>query len=194
MSGRLHGEDRVTVTVPAAGWFAPDDGSVAKDLGDGDRVTVVTVPGDYYTMPRDICDWQIDDADLRGNYWPSTADEFMAHLAEQTYDTPDGASTRDFSAPEDITVDGSHGQRIRYAYPDSDVDACDEQRFCILQDRDSWGCLLSHQEPGSLDTIWVVDPPANRNYLLVVAASGSPGPALRDEVDTLVNSMTFYVE
>lgn len=201
VGGRLHGEDRVTVTVPAAGWFAPDKGwfqpdkgSVTKDLG-GDDVTVAIVPGDYYTMPPNICNWQGDDADPAGEkYWPSTADELVAYLTEQTYDTPDGSAPRDLSAPEDITVGGSHGQRISYTYPDSDASACDEQRFCILQDRDGWGCLLSHQGPGSLDTLWVVDPPENRNYLLVVAASGSPSPALRDEVDTLVNSMTFYNE
>ena len=148
MGDRLHGEDRVTVTVPAAGWFAANRGSVTKELGDDVAVTVV--PGDYYSMPRDICDWQVDDVDLRGNYWPGAADELVAYLTEQTYDTPDGASTRDLPAPEDITIGGSHGQRISYSYPDSDASTCDEQRFCILQDRDGWGCLLSRQEPGAL--------------------------------------------
>jgi hypothetical protein len=196
MGSRWHGEDRVTVTIAAPGWLAPDEGSLTKDLGGGDRVTLVVVPGDYYTMPRNICNWQIDDAELREKYWPGTADEFVAYLAEQPYDSPDGSLTRDFSAPEDITIDGSHGQRIRQtatAYPDSDPNPCDEQRYCSLQDRDSWGCLLSHPEPGALDTLWVVDPPENdRNYLLVVAASGSPSPALRDEMNTLVNSIKFF--
>jgi hypothetical protein len=197
MGGQLHGEDRVTVTIPAPGWFAPDEGSLTKDLGGGDRVTVVVVPGDYYTVPRNICNWQIDDADLRATRMPQTANELVAYLAEQPYGWPDGSLTRDFSAPEDITIDGSHGQRIMDAvpeYPDSDPNACDEQRFCTLQDRDSWGCLLSHPEPGALDTLWVVDPPENRNYLLVVASSGLPDTVLRTEMNAIVNSMTFYVE
>ena len=87
-----------------------------------------------------------------------------------------------------------HGQRITYAYPDGDATACDAQRFCLLQDRDTWNCLLSDQESGAIDTLWVVDPPENRNYLLVVVASGSPSPALRDEVNALVGSIKFYVE
>lgn len=192
MGGRWHGEDRVTVTIPAPGWFAADQASVTKVVGGGDRVTVTVVPGDYYSMPRNICDPRMGEF-----YETSTADQFVAGLAEQTYDTPDGSLTREFSAPEDITIDGSHGQLIRQtatAYPDSDPKACDEQRYCSLKDRDFAGCLLSHPEPGALDTLWVVDPPENRNYLLVVVATGSPSPALRDEMNTLVNSMKFYVE
>ena len=54
-------EDRVTVTIPAPGWFAePDEGSLTKDLGGNDRVTVVKVPGDHYRVPRNICNWQTD--------------------------------------------------------------------------------------------------------------------------------------
>ena len=195
MGSQLHGEDRVTVTIPAQGWFAPDGGSVTKDLGGDNRVTVVVVPGDYYQVPRSSCDWQID-ADQRDTRMPQTADELVAYLAEQTYDTPDGSLTRDFLA-EDITIDGSRGQRIldiALEYPDSDASACDAQRFCALQDRDGWGCLLSHQEPGALDTLWVVEPPANRNYLLVVASSGRPDAGLRAEMNAIVSSMTFYVE
>ena len=193
--GPQHGEDRVTVTIPAPGWFAPDGGSVTKDLGGDGRVTVEVVLGDYYQVPRNICNWQIFDADLRATRMPQTADELVAYLVEQTYDTPDGSLTRDFSAPEDITIDGRPGQRIMDAvpeYPDSDPNACDEQRFCTLQDRDGWMCLLSHPEPGALDTLWIVDPPGNRNYLLIVASSGSPNAELRSEMNAIVNSMTFY--
>jgi hypothetical protein len=199
MGDQWHGEDRVTVTIPAPGWFAPDAGSVTKDLGGGDSVTVVVLPGDYYRMPRNACDWQIDDPDLRETYWPENADGFVAYFGEQPYDTPGGSATRDFSAPVDVTVDGSHGQRITGLvpdYPGGDPNACDEQRFCTVQDRDGWGCLLPHSEPGSLDTLWVVDPPEGRNYYLVVAASYWPttSSGLLEEVNTLVDSMTFYVE
>jgi hypothetical protein len=193
-----HGEDRVTVTIPTHGWFAPDEGSLTKDLGGGDRVTVVVAPGDYYTVPRDICDWATGDAVPEEKRFPGTADEVVAYLAGQTFDTPDGPITRDFSAAEDITIDGSHGLRIMDAapeYPSSDPGACDEERYCTLQDRDGAGCLLSHPEPGALDTLWVVEPDGeDRIYFLVVTSSGSPSAGLRDEMHALVDSMTFFVE
>jgi len=196
--GRQHGEDRVTVTIPAPGWFAPDAGSLTKDLGGGNRVTVVVVPGDHYTLPYSTCDWQLDDPDVREKYFPNTADEFVAFVAGQTYDQLGGSLTREFTAPEDITIDGSHGQRIVSAvreYPDSDPAACDEQRFCTVQDRDGWGCLLSHPEPGALDTLWVIDPPDTASiYYLVVASTGSPSSALRGEMNAIVDSMTFFDE
>ncbi|HEU5202869.1 MAG TPA: hypothetical protein VFU17_01095 [Candidatus Limnocylindrales bacterium] len=191
--GRPHGEDRVTVTIPAPGWFAPDEGSLTKDLGGGNRVTVVVVPGDYYTVPRSICNWQTDEQ----KRFPPSVEAFVDFLAEQTYDTPDESLTREFSAPEDLTIDGYFGQRIMNAvqeYPDSDPSACDEQRFCTLQDRDGFGCVLSHPEPGTLDTIWVVHPGENRLYFLVVASTGRPDPELRAEMNAMVNSMTFYVD
>lgn len=197
MGSQLHGEDRVTVTIPAPGWFAPDELSVTKDLGGGDSVTVVVLPGDHYTVPRNICNWQIDDVDQRDPRFAQSANELVAFITEQTYDWPDGSLTREFSTPEDITIDGSHGQRIvdvAAAYPDSDPIGCDEQQFCTLQDRDGWGCLLSHPEPGALDTLWVVDPPDGRNYRLVVASSGTPDAGLRAEMNTLVNSMVFSID
>jgi hypothetical protein len=193
-----HGEDRVMVTIPAPGWFAPDAGSLTKDLGGGDRVTVAVVPGDYYTMPPNTCDWRVP-FDQRENFMPTTADEFVAYLAGQTYDAPDGSRTRAFSAPDDVTIAWEHGQRIVQAvraYPDSDPSACDEQRFCSVLDRDNVECLLSHREPGALDTLWVVEPGLGnrRIYFLVVAATGSPSAGLREEMNTLVSSMTFHVD
>lgn len=194
--GEQHGEDRVTVTIPDAGWFAPDTGSLTKDLGDGDRVTVVVLPGDYYALPLSTCDWQIEDADLRETHGPESADDFVAFVAGQPYDA-NGQRTRAFSDAVDITIDGMHGQRIVTAWRDvSGVEpsACDEQRYCTVQDRDGWSCLLSHSSPSLMDTLWVVNPPEGRNYYLVVASTGTPSPGLRAEMNMLVESMTFYAD
>jgi hypothetical protein len=161
-------------------------------------VTVVLLPGDHYTLPYSTCDWQLDDRDLKEKYFPATADEFVAFVAAQTYDELDGSLTRAFSDPESITVDGSHGQRIVNAvreYPAADPNACDEQRFCTVKDRDDWECLLEHPEPGTLDTLWVVDAPRSvRNYYLVVASTGAPSTELRAEMNAIVDSMTFVRE
>ena len=191
------GEDRVWVTLTAPGWFASDSGSLTKDLGGGDRVTVVVVPGDYYTMPRSLCNWRTGDIDQRDEYLPATADGFVADLAAQTYDLPAGSRTRALSAPEDVTVSYSHGQRIVQTareYPESDASACDQGRFCTLKDRDRFDCLISDTEPGAIDTLWAADPAPSRPYLLVIAAYGSPSPGLREEMNSLVSSMTFYIE
>jgi hypothetical protein len=188
-------EDRVTVTIPAPGWSAePDEGSLTKDLGGDDRVTVVTVPGDHYRVPRDVCKWQTDpildpDAD-RG---ADTVDELVAYLAEQTYDTPEGSLTRELSTPVAITIDGHPGQSVTGAIPGSDPDGCDEQRYCSLLDRDGGQCLLSHLEPNALVTLWISTWTDRNPALWVVAASHWPttGSELRAEMNAIVDSMTW---
>lgn len=97
-------EDRVTVTIPASGWFAePDEASVTKDLGGDDRVTIVTVPGDHYRVPENICNWQAGSASDPHTFDPqyrsaSTVDELVSYLSEQTFDShehPEGTLPRD---------------------------------------------------------------------------------------------------
>lgn len=187
-------EDRVTVTIPAPGWFAePDDGSLTKDLGGDDRVTVVTVPGDHYQVPANICNWHAGS----GLPDPSTeplgpVNELVAYLTLQTYDA-DGSLTRDLSAPVDIIIDGHPGQSVTGAVPDIDPNGCDEQRFCSLTDRDGYQCLLPHLEPNALVTFWISAPPDRNPALWVVAASYWPatGSELRAEMNAIVDSMTW---
>lgn len=190
-------EDRVTVTIPAPGWFAePDEGSLTKDLGGDDRVTVVTVPGDHYQVPENICNWQAG-SDLVPSDEPDgglRAHELVAYLGEQTYDTPEGSLTRDLSAPVVITIDGQPGDSVTGAVPDIDPSGCDGQRFCSLLDQDGVECLLPHLEPNALVTFWILDHP-DRN-LWVVAATYWPttGSELRAEMNAIVDSMTILNE
>ena len=105
------------MTVPAPGWFAePDEGSLTKDLGGDDRVTVMTVPGDHFQVPRDICNWQTS-RELDGVRIAASVDELVAYLAEQTYDTAEGSLTRDLSTPVEITIGGHPGQSIMGVVP-----------------------------------------------------------------------------
>jgi hypothetical protein len=188
-------EDRVTVNIPGPGWFAePGEGSLTKDLGGDDRVTVVTVPGDHYRVPRNICNWQgTDDPGYRSA--EGSVDNLVAYLAEQTYDAP-GSRTRDLSAPVAITLGGHPGQSITGAVPGSDPDGCDQQRFCSLLDRDGDQCLLPHLEPNALVTLWISAPPDRNPPLWVVAASYWPatGSELRAEMNAIVDSMTIIHE
>ena len=189
-------EDRVTVTIPAPGWFAaPDEGSLTKALGGDDRVTVVTVPGDHYRVPRDICNWQTDEQTTPFRI-AGTVDELVAYLEEQTYETPEGSLTRDLSTPVEITIDGHLGQSITGPVPGSDPAGCDEQRFCSLMDRDGGQCLLSHLEPNALVTFWISAPLDRNPPLWVVAASYWPttGSELRAEMNAIIDSMTIPID
>jgi len=193
-----HGDsnDGVTVTIPAPGWFAePDGGSVTKDLGGDDRVTVVLVPGDFYRVPRNICNWLTPDLEQEIRI-ASTVDELVAYLAEQTYDTTEGSLTRELSTPVDITtIDGYAGQSITGvvpAFPYGDPRRCIEQRFCSLLDRDGGLCLLPHLEPNALVTLWIAEGDGH-SCCRVVAASYWPTTRtdLLDEMNAIVDSMTF---
>jgi Tol biopolymer transport system component len=194
-------EDRVTVTIPAPGWFAePDGASVTKDLGDFGLVTVVAVASDHYQVPPNICNWQAGSGPNPStqNRIATTVDEMVAFLSEQTIDA-NGSITRAFLPPEDIVIDGYAGQLILddgpyvSAYP-VDPAGCDDQRFCALLDRDSDQCLLSYLEPGALDMVWIVDLGEDSPHLRVIASFGHPNVEFRPEVVTMVNSMTFHLE
>lgn len=125
-----------------------------------------------------------------------TVEDLLAYLAEQTYDPPEGSLTRELSTPVEITIDGQPGQSITGvvpAYPDSDPDGCDEQRFCSLMDRDGGQCLLPHLEPGALVTLWISAPAGRNPPLWVVAASYWPTTSseLLAEMNAIVDSMTW---
>lgn len=187
-------QDIVTVMIPASGWFAsPDGGSVSKDLGGGNRVTVVVAPHDYYQVPSDTCSWRDGPSRLA-----ETVEDLVGALAAQTYETPGGSVTREFSSPSDIVIDGHAGQAITSVTPvdtTSDPAGCDQQRFCSLLDRDGGTCLLSHLEPGALDTVWVVDGGSLQGGH-VVAASYWPttSPELLAEMNAIVESMNIIDE
>ena len=117
----------------------------------------------------------------------------VAALAAQTYQTPEGSLTRKSSTPVDITIDGEPGQSITLVVPSSDPEDCDEQRSCSLVNRDGV-CWLSHQEPGYVETLWIVqssDTPGGPNPWLVAASYSPTGTSeLRAEVDAIVDSIT----
>lgn len=182
-------EERVTVTIPALGWFVgPGEGSVTKDDRDGYPLTVMTVPGDHFRVPESICNWQTA-TDLVPPNEPVgglRAHELLLFLSQQT-DDPDGLVPRDFAEPVDITIDGQEGNSVTGVLP-SDPLACDEERFCSLLDEDGAQCLLLH-ERNQLVRLWISDSP-DRN-LWVVAATYWPttDPELLAEMDAIVDSM-----
>lgn len=185
-------EDRVPVSIPAPGWFAErDDGALTKDLGGGDRVTIVVVPGDYYNVPEDICSWRSGGALVSPSDGSTDAEALVAVLREQTFDTPQGPRTRDLTDPVDISIDGNRGESVTGALPESAPRGCDERRFCSLLDRDGARCLLPHLEPGALVTFWITDRPGPNSDVIVVAATFWPTTSseLLAETNAIIDSM-----
>jgi hypothetical protein len=186
---------RVAVTIPHEGWSAaPDQGSLT---GGDDRVTVVTVPGDRYQVPLDICEWGTDpDAPPVAPRFAETVDELVAYLAEQTYGAPFvGSLPRNLSAPVDISIDGATGLSVTGPVPVSPPGGCNQGRFCSLLDEQGDRCLLSHREANDLVTLWILDH-EDLDHLWVVAATynWATGSQLRSEMRDIVNSMTVVNE
>jgi hypothetical protein len=182
-------EERLTVTIPAPGWYAePDEASLTKDDEEDYPVTVVTVPGDHYQVPENICSWQAGN-DLVSPNEPSgglRAHELLLYLSQQ-YDDADGSRTRDLSAPVDITIDGQPGNSVTGVLP-SDPLACDEQRFCSLLDEDGAQCLLLHGR-NQIVTLWISDSPDKSLWVVAATSWPTTSSELLAEVNAIVDSM-----
>jgi hypothetical protein len=187
-------EDRVTVIIPHSGWFAePDQASLTRDLGGNNRVMVMTVPGDHYQIPENMCSWK-GSRDLVPSNEPVgglRGHDVTFLLGQQNYDTPEGLHRRDLSPEVDIDdIDGGSGRSVTGPVPDIDPSGCDEQRFCSLLDSGGNRCLLSHRAPGEIVTYWAMDHP--RLNLWVVAAAYWPTTSseLLAEMNAIVDSMS----
>jgi hypothetical protein len=194
--------DLITVIVPAPGWYGePGEGTLTKDLGADGRATVTVLAREWFHVPTDICRWQSTVPDTI----PETADELVAALAAQTYETPEGSLTREPSTPVDITVDGDTGQSITFVVPtwqSTDPGACDggrpspsdggvsSPRFCSLVDRDRYACWLSHLEPGYLDKLWVMGSGDSPPWVVDASYPPTATSELLAEIDAIVTSMT----
>jgi hypothetical protein len=179
---------RITVPIPAAGWFVgPGEGILLKndsaDAPDGASVSVFARTngllvglGDIYVY-GDPCHWAstTPDAPVR------TVDEAMAALSAQP--------GRNASAPVDVIYDGYSGQYITLHVPDdADFRDCDEGEFRTLVQSDGPTSALSHEAPGQLDLLTILDV----NGQLVIfdvsyfeGADGTP-EAVFDEIAAIV--------
>ncbi len=177
-----------SVTIGAEGWYGEvADGILTKnensDPPDG-AATIIFTFGDGWYVPGDPCHY---DSTLPASR-STTVDDLIAALAAQ--------SSRDASAPADITVDGYAGKSITLHVPDDAVFAdCDHGKFCTLADAEAPGadgdtCYRHHQGPGQIDNMWVVDVDGQ---LVVIDWNYFAGTPAEDvaELEAIIRSMTF---
>ena len=177
-----------TVTIPAPGWFA-DRGVLTK--ADGAKTPefagMITFAEPLYVY-GDPCEWSSTTPATPS----TTVDELVAALAAQT--------SRDASAPVDVTVDGYVGKSITLHVPDDAVftgpvgnemfSDCDQGYF------GSWGTdgeqtpSRYHQGPGQIDDVWILDVNGVLTVIDTAYYAGTPVEHV-EEVRAIVESMTF---
>jgi hypothetical protein len=179
---------RITVTIPAAGWFGETDGGVltkngSADAPDGAVVTVFARTndllvglGDLYVY-GDPCHW----ATTRPDTPVTTVDEAIAALSAQP--------SRDASTPEDVTYGSYAGQAITLHVPaDAVFSNCDQGEFRTLIEGD--GTPRSHEDPGQYDLFTVLDVKGELVIFDVAYYEGAPGTpqGVLDEMAQIVES------
>lgn len=178
------GDVQISVTIPKAGWYG-DVGSsfiIKDDNADPpDGAGVVVFVGDLYVY-GDPCHWTSSTPDA-----PATSvDEVIAALAAQ--------ASRDASAPADITVDGYAGRSITLHVPDDAVfNECDGDTFGSWAgggDPVSAGPSRSHQGPGQIDEVWILDVNGVVTVLDWAYYEGTPAEVVT-ELRAIVESATF---
>jgi hypothetical protein len=173
---------RVNVTIPAPDWYGePGNGILVKnDSADApDGAGMIVFFGDLYVY-GDPCDW----ATTRPETPATTVDELVAALTAQ--------ASRDATAPVDVTVDGYAGKVITLHVPDDAVFSdCDTGTF------GSWGLagadptpMRYHQDPGQIDTLWIVDVDGTLAVIDIAYYDGTPQSVI-DELEAIVESVSF---
>jgi hypothetical protein len=147
------GDVKITVAITAAGW----DGSVGEsyivkdenaDPPDGAGIIVYSGPLYVYGDP---CQWETTKPDAPA----TTVDEFVAAIRAQT--------SRDASAPVDVTVAGFAGKSITLHVPDDAAFSAGEFTDCDKATFGSWtvpgaaGPDRFAQGPGQIDELWILD-------------------------------------
>ena len=170
----------INVVIPAPGWGGEaGNGFITK--GDGDPpggAGIITFADPGYHVYGDPCQW----SSTRPETPATTVDALVAALAAQ--------SSRDASAPVDVTVDGYSGKSMILHVPD-DVDFadCDEETFA------SWGVpgedpARYQQSPGQIDKLWIVDVDGELVIIDAGYYEGTPQADL-DEIEAMVASVSF---
>lgn len=180
------GTPRVTVTIPAPGWYGlPHEGILAKndnpDAPDGAGMNVFLGALGALNVYGDPCRWSDATRETA-----TTVDELRAALAAQAF--------RDASEPQDITLDGYAGTSITLHVPDDAVfSECDRGIFASWAGgtfADSGGPSRVHQAPGQVDEVWIVD--VNGDLVIIdwFYYEGTPSEDV-EQLRAIVESVTF---
>jgi hypothetical protein len=176
----------LTVTLPSGWRIDGATGVVVKDTTDApDGSFIITFAEREYWIYGDPCQWSTTRPDTPA----TTVDEVVAALTAQ--------SSRDATAPVDVTVDGYAGKSITLHVPDdASFDECDEGNFGYWASIDPEfgddGVSPSRhaQAPGQVDTLYVLD---LDGVVMIIDASSYAGTPAGDvaALEAIVQSGTF---
>lgn len=186
------GEVAISVTTPPSGWSGDQGGGILEKGPAGadppDGAGMIVFEGDLWVY-GDPCKWSTTTPDAPA----TTVDELVAALSAQT--------SRDATAPADVTVGGYAGKSITLHVPgdlafdaNRDFTECDQGKF------GSWAAVSGagpdptpsryHQGPGQIDDLVILDV----NGVVVVFDTGyyAATPAeVVDQIRAIVESATF---
>ncbi len=100
-------------------------------------------------------------------------------------------ASRDASDPLDVTVGGFSGKKITLHVPDdARFASCDGGSFASYGMVGATEPFRTHQGPGQVDEIWILDVDEALALIHVMYGPETP-PALIDEMRTIAESATF---
>jgi hypothetical protein len=171
----------MTVTIPAPGWFGSGWRSILTKNDDPDPPDgagmIAFLHEHEVSVFGDACQWSTTWPDLPA----TTANETVAALTAQT--------SRDASAPVDITLDGYPGTAITLRVPDEvDIDQCDRRDYGSFGE--SGYPEPRAKESGQIDEVWILD--VGGHVVIIDWAYYPATPqAVVDELRAIVESTTF---
>jgi hypothetical protein len=175
-----------TVTIPSTGWthqrqFAlVEKGDEVANLPEAALVAWSWPAGTEFYVYGDPCRWSV-----LGGANVSEADGIAAALATQ--------ASRNASEPVDVTVGGYAGKHITLHVPeDADFSDCDEGEFASygLEGDTADSLVRTHQGPGQVDELWILDVDGSIVILDAMYRPDSPD-ALVEELRSVAESATF---
>ena len=174
---------RTTVTIPAPDWHGMQYSTALEKHGTAgppQGAALVVYGGDMFVY-GDPCAWE----STRPDNPAASLDELVAALSAQ--------ASRDATEPIDVTVGGHPGKMLTLQVPEDAVFTdCDGGEFRTLMEVSSSGdeAPSSHQGPGQISEVWVVDVDGRLVYFDAGYFAATPAEYV-EEMRAIVESATF---
>ncbi len=182
--GALADTPFIFVTIPAPGWTSlPDFGGLTKgpdaDPPQSAMLLWAWPMGTAFDVYGDPCHWKSTTPDTPA----TTVDEIAAALAAQ--------ASRDASDPVDVNISGYVGKKVTLHVPtDAVFEDCDDGSFASYGTAGTSTPNRTHQGPGQIDEIWILNVNGAVAILDVMYRADTPA-ALIEELRAIAESADF---
>jgi hypothetical protein len=183
-SGALPEAPGITVMIGAPGWTSlPEFGGLTKGPDTDPPQSAILLwawpVGTAFDVYGDPCQWESTTPDTP----VTTADDIAAALAAQ--------ASRDASDPIDVAIGGHQGKKVTLHVPtDAAFEDCDDTSFASYGVAGTRDPSRTHQGPGQVDEIWILNVNGGVAILDVMYHADTPA-AVIDEMRAIVESATF---